>query len=231
MKYVIKKLLKKRIWKKIFYQRFSEPIHLNIISLYHKIIILFILLRYHIISQYIEIPQNTTAPGTVISAGMNDLSRYGHTGESLGSFISSKIRYWLCKYPNTLFIFNSLIDTNRPWLNHRIDILNKLMFDLSIELYDSNFWFFDSHASFVDVDDHFPIHSPTGNGIHISIRACQYISRIMADAIGALVSSSPVTARVWPLRSEFRQLIAGSRHPRYSGQGMFTNRHRLGLRY
>ena len=167
----------------------------------------------------------------VISAGMNDLSRYGHTGESLGSFISSKIRYWLCKYPNTLFIFNSLIDTKRPWLNHRIDCLNKLMFDLSIELYDSNFWFFDSHASFVDVDDHFPIHSPTGNGIHISIRACQYISRIMADAIGALVSSSPVTARVWPLRSEFRQLIAGSRHPRYSGQGMFTNRHRLGLRY
>ena len=97
----------------------------------------------------------------VISAGMNDLSRYGQTGESLGSFISGKIRYWLCKYPNTLFIFNSLIHTTRPWLNDRVNCLNRLMFDLSIELYDSNFWFLDSHASFVDVGDRFPVLSPT----------------------------------------------------------------------
>ena len=167
-----------------------------------------------------------------ISAGMNDLSRYGHTGESLGSFISSKIRYWLCKYPNTLFVFNSLIYAeNRPWLNDRIDCLNRLMFDLSIELYDSNYWFFDSHASFDDVGGQFPIHSPTGNGIHISFRACQYISRIVADAICALVSNSPVTPRVWPLRTEFRQLVSGSLHPRYRGRGIFTNRHKLGLRY
>ena len=167
----------------------------------------------------------------VISAGMNDLSRFGHTGESLGSFISGKIRYWLCKYPNTLFVFNSLIHTNRPWLDNRVDCLNKLMFELSVELYDSNFWFFDSHASFVDVGDRFPVHSPTGNGIHISIRACQYISRIMADAIGALVSNSPVTSRVWPLRSGFRRSISGSQHPRYRGQGIVSDRHRPGLRY
>ena len=105
------------------------------------------------------------------------------------------------------------------------------MFDLSIELYESNFWFFDSHACLVDVDHRFPVLSPTGNGIHISSRACQHISRILADSISALVFYSADTARVWPLRSEFRRLIYGSQHPLYRGQGMDIDRHRPGPRY
>ena len=168
----------------------------------------------------------------IISAGTNDLSRFGKSGESLGSFMSARIREWCIKYPKTVFIFNSVLHTDiGPWLNHRVDVLNRTMFDLSVELYESNFWFLDTHAALVDVADRFPIISPGGNGIHISHKACQYLSRIVADAIEAYDMNSSTISRVWPLRIGFRRLISGSLHPRNKVQERFIGRRLPGPRY
>ena len=150
-----------------------------------------------------------------ISAGINDLSRYGYTGASLGSFISDRIRQWSAKYPNTVFIFNSLLHAHRGrWLNERVDTVNRILFDLSLELYGSNYWFFDSHAAIAGVGTQFPIISPVGNGIHISYKACQYLSRTVVQAIGAYEADCSTLPRIWPLRTEFRRLISGILHPR-----------------
>ena len=165
----------------------------------------------------------------IISAGINDLSRYGHTGESLGSFISARVRKWCAKYPKTVFIFNSLLHTNRSWLNYRVDLLNRIMFDLSAELYELNFWFLDTHAALVDVNGRFPIIAPRGNGIHISYAACQYLSRTVVNSIEAYDANSSTILRVWPLRTGFRRLISGSLHPRNRVQELFFGRRRPGL--
>ena len=152
----------------------------------------------------------------VISAGINDLSRYGYTGVSLGSFVSDRIRHWAAKYPKTVFVFNSLLRTYRgAWLNQRVETVNRIMFDLSVELYESNYWFFDSHAALAGMGTQFPIISPMGNGIHISYDACQYLSRAIVQALKAFDAGSSILPRVWPLRTEYRRLISGSLHPRY----------------
>ena len=52
----------------------------------------------------------------VISAGINDISRYGHTPESLSRLICNKLKYFICKYPDTVFIFNSVLHTKFDWL-------------------------------------------------------------------------------------------------------------------
>ena len=167
----------------------------------------------------------------IISAGINDLSRCGQTGESLASFITDKIRQWHVKYPKTVFIYNSMILTDRPWLNKRLEIVNRAMFDLSIELYDLNYWFLDTHAAFMKVRGQFPIISPKGNGIHISHKACQYISHIIVDAITAYFKNCPTTPRIWPLRSEFRRLVAGPLHPHRREREPVIGRRNLGSRY
>ena len=151
----------------------------------------------------------------IISAGINDLSRYGNTGESLGSFISTRIEEWCAKYPKTVFIFNSLLHTNREWLNCRVDVLNRIMFDLSVKLYELNFWFMDTHAALIDVSGRFPILAPRGNGVHISYAACQYLSRTVVNAIKAYDTNSSSITWLWPLRTGYRRLISGSLHPRY----------------
>ena len=168
----------------------------------------------------------------VISAGINDLSRYGQTGESLSSFMSAKIRDWTSKYPKTVFLFNSILHTDRRygWLNDRVDIVNRAMFDLSVELYHQNFWFLDTHASLVGKGTQFPILSPSGNGIHLSYRACVYISRVICDSVTALSDNSPATPRLWPLRPEYRRLISGDRHPNNRGRVPFVSQRSSGPR-
>ena len=87
----------------------------------------------------------------VISAGVNDISRYGHSAESVSGFICSKIRDWVRRFPNPTFILNSILSTDYLWLNRRIKTVNKALFDLSIELYDSGrVYFLDTHARVLD---------------------------------------------------------------------------------
>lgn len=79
----------------------------------------------------------------VISGGINDLSCYGHTSDSLSSAIVSELRRCCERNPNTWFVFNSLLDSSHPWLNVQVDSFNRAIFELSSQVY--NLVFLDSH--------------------------------------------------------------------------------------
>lgn len=138
----------------------------------------------------------------VISSGINDISRYGHSSESIAALISGKLRLWVNKYPNTVFIFNSLLYTRFSWLNKRVSCVNRSLFHLSLDLYDNNnYWFLDTQAvmksaNFQDFISH------TGNGIHISHAAAGTTHRSIVDCVTHFnkgIGSS------WPLRLEYRR--------------------------
>ena len=78
----------------------------------------------------------------VFSCGVNDLSCYGLRGHVLADIICPRISEAAQNHPNTTFVCNSVLYTRHSWLNGEIDVLNKLMFELS--LVTRNFVFFDS---------------------------------------------------------------------------------------
>ena len=85
----------------------------------------------------------------VFSCGVNDLSCYGLRftslvirGHVLADIICPKISEAAQNHQNTTFVFNSMLYTRHSWLNGEIDVLNKLMFELS--LVTRNFVFFNS---------------------------------------------------------------------------------------
>ena len=141
----------------------------------------------------------------VISTGVNDISRYGHTGYSLASIMCNKFKLLCTRYPETVFIFNSLLLTLYPGINNNINVLNKAMFDLSLEIYDlDNFFFFDSHSLLFGVNTI----AAKGNGVHITPTATKIISQSLIKSITALVINSPTVAQSWPLRSRFKHLVS-----------------------
>jgi hypothetical protein len=155
----------------------------------------------------------------IISAGINDLSRYGQPASSICRFICNRLRRWTIMFPNTTFIFNSLLTTGFEWLNRRVLAVNRALFDLSLELRNSgSFYFLDTHhllrASGLPC-----VISPRGNGIHVSHDAGRLVQRCIMDCVLALdrqVSSSPASA-VWPLRPQFRRVLNDlhERHRRF----------------
>ncbi len=75
----------------------------------------------------------------VISCGVNDMSCYGLRGRELADKIGPRLEAVCRNHPGTTFIFNSVLYTRHSWLNRDIDILNGLMFDLSICVNNFNF--------------------------------------------------------------------------------------------
>ena len=143
----------------------------------------------------------------IISAGVNDLSRYGHSAVSIAKFMCNKIRLWVNQFPNTMFIFNSILSTDYLWLNRRIKIVNKAMFNLSLDLYNTaRFYFLDTHARLLNSNIQ-RILSPSGNGVHLSYAASSLVQRCIVDSVVALDQrdASDSIRRVWPIRQEFRQ--------------------------
>ena len=153
----------------------------------------------------------------VISAGVNDISRYGHSTTAICNFICDKLRDWVHRFPNTIFIFNSILSTDFVWLNRRIKTVNRALFNLSLELYDTNrFYFLDTHALVLDCD--IPcVLSTKGNGVHLSHDASILVQRCLVDCVIALNrrDSSNMISKVWPLRREF-QRTATAFHDRRS---------------
>ena len=103
----------------------------------------------------------------IISGGINDLS----SGKKAANQLMKISCPWLTKscsnYKETLFIFNSVLQSYYTRLNTEIDQFNKLMFDLSKTI--PNLLFFDSHS--VLQDD--PItHHPFLQGVFIESNPC-----------------------------------------------------------
>ena len=140
----------------------------------------------------------------VISTGINDISRYNRTGHDLAAFMYNRLKSICINTPNTVFIFNSLLLTEYPEINNSVDIFNKAMFDLSLDIYDlENFWFYDSHNLLFGVNTI----QERGNGIHITSTATNIIRQSIIKSITAFSMGRPI-AQFWPLRSQFRQMAA-----------------------
>ena len=148
----------------------------------------------------------------VISAGINDISRYGQGAQSISCYITGKLGDWARRFPNTCFIFNSILSTNYLWLNKRAAVVNKAVFNLSLKLYTcNNFYFLDSHARLLDANISQVI-SPLGNGVHITQQASSIVQLCIVDCVvaldRALLTGRAALQRVWPLRRQFRQSAA-----------------------
>ena len=145
----------------------------------------------------------------IISAGVNDLSRYGQPAGSICRFLTSRIRQWTCRFPNTTFIFNSILFTKFDWLNRRIRAVNESLFDLSLALYGTGkFYFLDTaHALFESISGNRSVLSPRGNGIHLSPEAARITQGCIVGCVKTLdrpAHPGSVSA-VWPLRPDFRR--------------------------
>ena len=143
----------------------------------------------------------------VLNCGVNDLSRYDYTASSLADRVYKYIDHCCTKYPNTKFIFCSILSTRFESLNNEISEFNRMIFDLSLRV--ANLWFFDSHyvlctSNLKDILD------PAGNGIHITIAAKKLISRELVNCIGHVGGSRSARFRLWrwPLRDYFYDLQA-----------------------
>ena len=123
----------------------------------------------------------------IISCGINDLSRHGLTSNALADMVIQRLRDCCRKYPNTMFIFNTiLLSKNHDWLNYEVHQFNRYMYNVSTEI--SNLHFFDSH----NILKHSGIHRvwvPQGNGIHITLDARRLVIRELVGCVGMLADS------------------------------------------
>ena len=140
----------------------------------------------------------------IISSGINDLSRYV-TPDALVNFLSPKIRQLSRDYPNTSFIFSSLLESKYNWLNQASQYVNKVVFNLSLNL--KNMWFFD----FWNLIDPYRSLDRRGNGVHITYNAQNLYTSTLIKCINLLHVGDPCTRREWPLRSYFKSVAASYR--------------------
>ena len=152
-----------------------------------------------------------------ISSGINDLSRYLWQERDLFKCIRAKLMRYRLKYPNTTFIFNSLLTTNcGDWLNMEVQKLNHDMFELSLNSkFQQSLLFFDSHHVALTLNRRFnvPIIDDSGNGIHITHRAKREIWGVIRRCVTGLCSDEDVRP-VWPVREVFRRFASRVRRAR-----------------
>jgi hypothetical protein len=146
-----------------------------------------------------------------ISCGINDLSRYSWEVRELFDCTRAKLNRYRVKYPDTTFIFNSLLTTNcGDWLNVKVNQLNHDMFQLSLA---SKFlWFFDSHhvARKLNMRSNVHIIDDTRNGIHITHRARREIWHVFCRCINVRTDGGDIS-KIWPLREAFRRFASRAR--------------------
>jgi len=141
-----------------------------------------------------------------ISSGINDLSRYNLNGREVFEYIYEKLNSYRVLYPNTVFIFNSILTTSHgDWLNIEINKVNHDMFYLSLESkMNCNLWFFDSHhIAYVLSRNSVPILDKRGNGVHLTHTARVEIWAVIYDCIQGRLNGRDVGG-IWPLRGAFR---------------------------
>ena len=145
----------------------------------------------------------------VITCGINDLTRHNFTATKLLDFIIPKLNEYVVKYPNTTFIFNSLLYTVDPFFNREISIYNREIFNYSLHC--DNIWFFDSHHLVSEGPNPIDL-SDRGNGVHITYHAKKHISGVLRECIiKSCCSGQREIARAWPLRPEYRQVAVDYR--------------------
>ena len=137
----------------------------------------------------------------VISSGINDLSRYNYTADHLSYFMKTFIRDICNSFPDTIFVYRSLLPTNIHWVNVAVTRFNYNMFLESIDLI--NFNYFDTYL----VNRNPNLLNRSGNGIHISRPIIHYLSSQIITHITHCINHYSGTREVWPLRPAFREVL------------------------
>ena len=125
-------------------------------------------------------PEFSYSDIVILSSGVNDLSRYNHTATSLADTVCARLSRCCRNNPKTKFIFNSILETKFSWLNREISLFNDMMYRFCHSL--PNVTYFDSHS--ILCDSSIPrVWEPKGNGIHITLRAKQCVTRELVKCI------------------------------------------------
>lgn len=154
-----------------------------------------------------------------ISCGINDISRYGWNADSLFAHVKVKIEQWKLLYPQTQFIFNSLVGTQIDWLNEEVGKFNEYMFNFLLDLDrgESKFLFFDSSDICLYLwNQGVTITNPISrwsNGIHLTHPAKREISGIIIRCLSEQLLGTRHRAQFWPLRRRFRDVHRAQGRP------------------
>ena len=131
----------------------------------------------------------------ILSNGINDLSRYGHTADSLADLIFPNLAKCCQRHPNTKFVFNSVLHTsyikNHEWLNGEIDLFNDHMMRFCNSV--RNMVYFDSHSLLGQSNIRRVWDPRDKNGIHITLDARKLVTRELVNCVSNL-SGSPYTS-------------------------------------
>ena len=138
-----------------------------------------------------------------VHAGINDMSRYGHTAKSLADSVLNKLKYFCQKFPRTKFIFNSVLLTrDYEWCNKEIKSFNSIVHDLS--RHSDNLYFFDSDGILVSqkpfargksfyeggrrstLTESSMMDARSNNGVHISLEMRRLIISELVKGVGFL---------------------------------------------
>lgn len=146
----------------------------------------------------------------VLSGGVNDIARNGHSAESLADLVFARLDQCLRDYPSTKFVVNSMILTKLNHINEHILRFNKYLKNFC--LHNDNLIFFNSHA-FMEDNNHKvegQIYDPLDrNGIHVTYQVRRLIGlqlvRYMKQNCTNLhvrYDSTPMQMgrRSWPVR-------------------------------
>ena len=156
----------------------------------------------------------------IIACGLNDLARHGLTAHTLADLVTTRLSNCCDRYPDTTFIFSSILHTKQDWLNDQIDELNKIMFELSVTT--PNMRFFDGHQALVNdplsVRLSNVITAQDKHGQHLTFAARKLVTDQLIKGIEQLAiktggvnnnkqPSSNVKAWSWPLRERFVRIF------------------------
>ena len=123
----------------------------------------------------------------IVSCGINDLSRYGHTANSLADIVCRRFKQYSVQYPNTKFIFNSVLLTrDHQWVNTEVRLFNQYMFELSRST--RNMYYFDSDRLVAQCGIRRP-YLLQGQGIHVTLDVRKLVTRELANSVGFLAGS------------------------------------------
>ena len=138
----------------------------------------------------------------VIASGINDLSRYNHTSQSLWQCLQPLLSRLSARYHDTKFVFASILRTNFPWLNTEVEALNEHLFHWTTHVPNSRLLDTHDYCSFLSGNG-WDIVDLEGNGIHITAKVKEAVGRLISDCTRAYAGGWARVER-WPLRDKFK---------------------------
>ena len=111
----------------------------------------------------------------ILSCGVNDLSQYGKSANTLTDLVCHKLDNVCRRHHNTNFIFKSITHScDKALLNREIDTFNHYMYELSRRV--PNLSFLDSHEMIksINPDIVWERSERSDNGIHLCFNSSTY---------------------------------------------------------